>query len=414
MAAQYKKDILIISQFVDFPEEKGNDRFCYLANMLCDRGNNVEIITSDFIHIKKEHRHLKKEKYKYNYQLIHEPSYKKNICLRRFYSHYVFSQNVKTYLKSRRKPDVIYCAIPSLDVANVAAEYARKNRIKFIVDIQDLWPEAFQMVFHAPVVSNVIFKPFEIVANKVYKNADEIIAVSDTYVKRALKVNKKCKKGNTVFLGTRLSDFDENVRANPIDRNLYKDFFTEETGGRLLLAYCGTLGSSYDLTCVIDALQIVKQKGETPPKFIVMGDGPRKKEFEDYAKAKGVEALFTGRLPYSHMCGMLSACDMTVNPITKGAAQSIINKHADYAASSLPVLNTQECEEYRTLVQQYHMGFNCNNNDAQDLAEKMMILIGDSGLRREMGRNARRCAEEKFDRENSYNKLIDIIQGQEE
>lgn len=48
-----KDDILIISHFVDFPWEKGNDRFLYIADMLTSQGANVEIITSNFIHNQK-------------------------------------------------------------------------------------------------------------------------------------------------------------------------------------------------------------------------------------------------------------------------------------------------------------------------------------------------------------------------
>ena len=55
------------------------------------------------------------------------------------------------------------------------------------------------------------------------------------------------------------------------------------------------------------------------------------------------------------------------------------------------------------------MGFNCSNGNAKDLAEKLQILIGDKALRQEMGRNARQCAEEKFDRRNSYKELIKTI-----
>lgn len=33
-------------------------------------------------------------------------------------------------------------------------------------------------------------------------------------------------------------------------------------------------------------------------KFIVMGDGPLKSEFEDYAREKNVNAEFLGRLEY--------------------------------------------------------------------------------------------------------------------
>ena len=109
------------------------------------------------------------------------------------------------------------------------------------------------------------------------------------------------------------------------------------------------------------------------------------------------------------MVGRLCACDIVVNPIVPKAAQSIINKHGDYAASGIAVVNTQESYEYRKLVEDYNMGFNCECGNAVDMAEKIRILANDGALREEMGRNARRCAEEKFDRKNTYGKIISTI-----
>ena len=280
------------------------------------------------------------------------------------------------------------------------ASYCKRGNIRFIIDIQDLWPEAFQMVFHVPVLGNLIFAPFRHLANKAYEAADEIIAVSQTYVDRALSANSKSSTGHSVFLGTKLETFDTYAREN---------LETEKREDEIWIGYCGTLGASYDITCVIDALSILKKDFDGKVKFVVMGDGPRKQEFENYAKAKDINAVFTGRLPYPIMCGKLVACDIVVNPITKGAAQSIINKHADYAASGLPVINTQECPEYRELVEKYEMGFNCKNNDSKDLAEKLLMLLDDSELRTKMGKNARKCAVERFDRKVSYQTIMDRI-----
>ena len=55
------------------------------------------------------------------------------------------------------------------------------------------------------------------------------------------------------------------------------------------------------------------------------------------------------------------------------------------------------------------MGFNCNNRDPEDLAQNMSALIQNNGLRIAYGNNARKCAEEKFDRKNSYEKIIKAI-----
>lgn len=399
--SQTRKNIIIIANFCGSLNGRDNNRFLYLAEILgqdCD----VEIVTSDFDHARKKHRKHIEKRYPYIVTQLHEPGYSKNVCLKRFLSHWIWGRNVNKYLRSRKKPDIVYSAVPSLTGAYEATQYCKKNGIKFIVDVQDLWPEAFGMVFKVPIISNIIFAPFKWQANKIYGSADEIIAVSQSYVDRALSVNKNCGEGYAVFLGTQLDTFDENAKKNAIK---------VKPSDELWLGYCGTLGSSYDLICVFDALEIIAGYGMKPPKFIIMGDGPRRREFEDYSKRKKINCEFTGMLPYDEMCGILAACDIVVNPITHGAAGSIINKHADYAASGLPVLNTQECEEYGNLINNYQMGFNCKNNDAKNLAENMIRLIQDDRLREKMGRNARKCAEEKFNRKCCYNEILRLVKA---
>ena len=130
------------------------------------------------------------------------------------------------------------------------------------------------------------------------------------------------------------------------------------------------------------------------------------------SKEKGVDCCFKGRVPYDEMCALIDSCDIVVNPITGGAAASIINKHADYAACGHPVVNSQEANEYRKLVEEYDMGLNCENGDAIDLATKLEALIEDKDLRCRMGMNARKCAEEKFNRKKTYVKIEKVILGE--
>jgi len=397
-----KIDFLIIAHFCGDFDEQGNNRFNYIANMLSKYDDfNVELVTSDFSHNKKCNRKKIKTDYLYKITMIHEPGYKKNVSLKRFISHFIMGQNLKKYLKMRKKPDIIYCAVPSLDVAGVAAKYAKKNNIKFIIDVQDIWPEAFTMVFKIPIISDILFYPMKRNANFIYSSADVIIAVSKTYANRAAKVNKKCNDVYVIYLGTELKYFDY----------LSREYHINKPDNEIWIAYIGTLGYSYDIKCVIDAIKILSNNGIKNIKFLVMGDGPLKESFENYAKQKDIDNMivFTGRLEYGRMASILKLCDIAVNPIARGAAGSIINKHADYAAAGLPVINTQECDEYRELVTNYNMGINCNNNDAKDVAMKIFQLYKNSELRKEMGLNSRRLAEERFDRETSYKSIIEII-----
>lgn len=393
------KDIVIIANFCRDFSETDNGRFMYLCKEL-SKENSVEIITSDFSHGKKEHKEPLSHNWPFTINFLHEPGYPTNVCIQRFYSHSVWGRNVKQYLKSRKKPDVIYCAVPSLTGPLAAAKYCEKNNVKFIVDVQDLWPEAFKMILHIPVVSDIIFAPFNWIANGIYKRADEVVAVSDTYVNRALSVNKKCKSGHTVFLGTKLETYDSGAAETPINR---------KPNGELWIGYCGSLAASYDIPNLIYAIEKLNKKGIDGLKLIVMGDGIHRQQFERIAEETEINALFTGRLPYDEMCAQLNECDIVVNPIKSGSAASIINKHGDYAASGKPVVNSQDSPEYRKLIDDYNMGLNCNNEDADDMAEKIEQLVSDETMRIEMGNNARRCAEERFDRGNSYKEIIDVI-----
>ncbi len=398
------KKVLIISNYWHFPFEKTSSRYNSIVEMFSNRDDlDVELVTSNFRHIIKTKRNYNKEMFKnlkYKVTFIDEPGYKKNISLKRIISHRIFSKNLKKYLESLNNVDAIYSFCPSLSANTIIADYCQKNNIKYIIDILDLWPEAFKMVFKVPIVSNIIFAPLTAKANYIYSQADYIVAVSNSYLKRALKENKKGSKGSSVYIGVDLEYFDE-------CKEKYKKTFDDDY---IRIAYIGTLGHSYDIRIIIDAIKLLEEKGINNIKFIVMGDGPLKECFEQYANEKNINCEFTGRLDYPEMIGTLCSCDIGVNPIVHGAAQSIINKVADYASAGLPVINTQECEEYRSLIEKYSAGINCENSNPNNIANNIELLIKDEKMRHELGEGNRKMALELFDRNKTYIEIQKIIE----
>jgi len=397
-------NIVFIANFpANLDGGKAKGRFLYLGEMLCERGHHVEMIVSDFDHGPKQHRaegSVKQEAYKTKITTLHEPGYPNNISLKRLWSHYVWGRNVEKYLKSILKPDVIYSAIPSLTANVRAAQFCKKNGIKYIIDVQDLWPEAFVLAIKNKLLQQA-FKPIAWYINRAYRAADVVVAVSETYMNRALEVNRKNAKGVSVFLGNDGALFDEARDSMKV----------EKTDGILQLCYIGTLGYSYDLKCAVDAVAIYNQQKDLPPmQFLVMGGGPLKEEFENYAKEKKIDTIFTGSLPYPEMVARMCSSDILINPIVKGAAQSITNKVGDYALAGLPVVSTQENKEYRQLVDSYMCGINCRVGNAQDVADALVKLARDPELRKQMGVSARRFGKEKFDRRETYQEIVKVVE----
>lgn len=143
--------------------------------------------------------------------------------------------------------------------------------------------------------------------------------------------------------------------------------------------------------------------------LLVLGDGPKRKDFEKYAEQLSIKTRFLGKLQYPAMVRELQDADIAVNPIVAGSAGSILNKVGDYAAAGLPVINTQESIEYRRLLDSYAAGVNCRSENSSDVAEAIRNLVDNPQRRAMMGCNSRRMAEELFDRDKTYAELANNI-----
>ena len=177
--------IAIVTLAVAFEGEKGYSRFRSLAEIL-SKDYSVDIITSSFQHWEKKQRDTEKliennSDKGYGLKFAYEPGYKKNVDLKRINSHKIATKNILRILKED-KYDLIYCIIPPNYMARKVAEYARERNIKLIVDVEDLWPEAMQMVLNLPrILDKSLFSSFRRDARKAYECADGIIGTSDEY-----------------------------------------------------------------------------------------------------------------------------------------------------------------------------------------------------------------------------------------
>ena len=312
-----KKDIILIANYWHFEEEKSSSRYRSFADILCEK-YDLEIITSTFCHLNKKQREIKRlniEALPYKMKLCYEKGYKKNIGIKRILSYTEFGKNVYKYLKTRKIPDAIIVSVPSLAVADYASRFAKKNKIPLIIDIQDLWPEAFKMAFNIPIISDILFAPMMRQANNIYSRADVIMAVSDTYVKRGKLVNNSAD-GLSIYIGTDSSLVEEKTKGIEVKKDADK----------FVIGYVGALGHSYDIKEVIDAIKLLNDKGYNNIKFKIMGDGVCLTEFKDYALKRKVDCEFLGMLEYGLMMKTLMMCDIAVNPIVGKSVSSIINK----------------------------------------------------------------------------------------
>lgn len=396
------RKIAIVSFVAALPGEKGINRMYFLADLLQRNGYEVDFVTSNFQHWEKKQRPVDYdvESLACKVTFLPQPSYKKNIEVKRILSYRILAKNIEKYLEGKEF-DLVYCSIPDNHIAAVCGKYAKRKGIPYIVDVEDLWPEAMKMVLNIPVITDILYKYFEIDAKIAYKLADGVIGSSDTYRDEPKKYGINVKHCMTIYVGTDISLFDEGVKINS-DK-------VEKIESEFWVSYAGTLGSSYDIETLVRAADIIKKRGFSNIKIKILGDGPLKEKFQEVARGLSGEVEFLGYQQYQMMAAYLSKSEITINSIVHGAAQSIVSKIGDYLAAESAMINTCEDLEFWKKVENDGFGVNVTPGQPEQLAEVIINLYLDKDKTANMAKIAREIGEQQFDREKSYMNIVRMI-----
>lgn len=397
--------VAVITMGVKLDGEKGYTRFRYLCEFLMKKGYEVDLITTTFQHWEKKQRNLEsvdQKSYPFGIKFIYEPGYRKNIDLRRVRSHRIAAENLRKLLEKEGDYDLIYAEIPPNDVALAAAEYAHRNKIPFVADVNDLWPEAMRMVFDIPIVSDLLFYPLKRDAEKVYSLTSGVIGTSDEYRDRPFLNQKRDVLKETVYVGNEISVFDREAERHADE--------VQKEDGTFWVTYAGTIGTSYDIRTVVLAAEELMKQGKTKIRFQILGDGPTREMLENLAKERKIQNVkFTGYVPYEQMAAYLVKSDVLINSFVRKAPQSIVTKIGDYLAAGKPMINTCMSPEFRKKVEQDGFGINIEPEDVRELVNAVEWMYENEAERNDMGNRARKIAEEQFDRPVSYGKIEAMI-----
>ncbi|HEZ0948917.1 glycosyltransferase [Neisseria meningitidis] len=384
-------NITIVAPYCSLPSEPYFNRFWYLAERL-SQSHDVLLITSRFRHYDKSFRRHEDAAATSNgrlrVKLLDEPGYRKNVSLARVASHRVFVRNLARWLHSPQaaEQDIVYSAYPLIATNLLLGKHKARLGYKLIVDVQDVWPESFSSV--VPFLKKVPHKllPFASRANRAYRYADALVAVSQTYLDRAKETNPNVP-GEVIYIG---ADFPK------LDAAPAKDFGDDKTR----FFYLGTLSYSYDVETVCKGVRKLLDDGENV-ELHIMGGGPDLDRLKQYA-CDGIK--FYGYIPYAEMMSVAKGCDIAINAIQSYSMASITNKLSDYMALQKPILNSQvndEVAEVLTLLP--HANYRSGDVDgfvqaAKDILKRKSDPVQSDEIVR------------RFKRDVAYQKIVNLIE----
>ena len=384
-------NITIVAPYCSLPSEPYFNRFWYLAERL-SQSHDVLLITSRFRHYDKSFRRHEDAAATSNgrlrVKLLDELGYRKNVSLARVASHRVFVHNLARWLHSPQaaEQDIVYSAYPLMATNLLLGRHKARLGYKLIIDVQDVWPESFSSV--VPFLKKIPHRllPFARRADRAYRCADALVAVSQTYLNRAKEANPDVP-AEAVCIG---ADFAA-IASAPA-----KDFGDSTTR----FFYFGTLSHSYDVKTVCLGIKRLVQAGENV-ELHIMGGGPDSDRLKQYADYR---IKFYGYLPYAEMMSVAKGCDIAVNAIHSHAMQSVTNKLSDYMALQKPVLNSQTNAEVLDLLNLLPHE-NYRSGDADSFARAAESLMAKQNGAIQSDEIVRR-----FRRDISYQKIVNLIE----
>lgn len=403
------KKTLFVNYCAYLPGEKAIKRTFYLFQMMLDQGYDVTFLTSDFNHYEKKKRDIAEFYKKYPaYQacvkFVHMKKYSKNISLRRFIHNVDCEKKIlKWFKKNGSEFDVVYISWPTYDLINKVRKYCDEFQCKLIIDVNDLWPDSLRVVLKNDLIYNLLTSGIQKKTNQAFSYADGIVAVSEEYLELASRVNTRATERMAIYIGSMIKRFDEGVEK--------KQGAIVKKQDEFWITYIGTLGASYDIDTVIKSVDSLRKELGINIRFKILGQGPMEgslKELINQIHCDGVD--FVGFQEYGVMASYLSKSDACINCIKARASQSIINKAADYLSSGKPVLNCGPSQEMKELISKYNAGINYDAENIESLKVSILELINDRSKADSMGNNARKLAEEKFDRAKTHQLIIQMIE----
>ena len=384
-------NITIVAPYCSLPSEPYFNRFWYLAELL-SQSHDVLLITSRFRHYDKSFRRHEDAAATSNgrlrVKLLDEPGYRKNVSLARLASHRTFVKNFERLLEGCRPHewDIVYSAYPLMATNLLLGRHKARLGYKLIIDVQDVWPESFSSV--VPFLKKIPHRllPFARRADRAYRCADALVAVSQTYLGRAREARPDVP-AETVYIG---ADFAA-IASAPA-----KDFGDSKTR----FFYFGTLSHSYDVDTACRGIQKLLDSGKNV-ELHIMGGGP---DLEKLKQHENRAIKFYGYLPYAEMMSVAKGCDIAVNAIHSHAMQSVTNKLSDYMALQKPVLNSQTNAEVLDLLNLLPHE-NYRSGDADSFARAAESLMAKQNGAIQSDEIIRR-----FRRDISYQKIVNLIE----
>ncbi len=318
-----------------------------------------------------------------------------------FYTN-LMSKKIAHFL-SKNKIEVIH--IHDMRIAEAVFKVNIKLNLPTVLDLHDNMPEVIKEYPHLQkfpgkqLISPQKWKKKE---EEFIGKADKVITVSGEFIEEVIDRTGISQEKIILVPNTVQRSFYSNV---VIDEDI-----TEKYWKNFTILYLGDTALRRGLLTAIDAIDILRKK-INHIKLVIVGESSTDDVLKERVKELNLDAFvdFEGWQDVSLFPSYIAASDICISPLYRNPQHDVAyaNKLFQYMSFAKPVLVSDALAQ-KKLVEKTKSGFIHKEKDAEDFAEKIMILYKDPNLCEELGKNGLRFIEGEFVWEKVSQGLIDI------
>lgn len=331
-------------------------------------------------------------------------SYKGHFSLRRILSHYFLGRGFNRVIQhfDLEKPDIIHiCNVP-LDLLLQVSKYARRKKIPLVLDVRDLWPEAYANIipsrFHlARLVVQRILVFLSVRYRSIVRQASAVTSVSDAMMDYVLSsYGRRRAENDRVFHIGASHTVSAPGRALGKGPELVSETVSHVVQeAPLRLVYAGNIGFQTDFDRIVSLNQTLEARNLNV-EITICGNGPRLGELR--AKTANMESInFIGWLDGDRLREQLDNADFGLLFFFPNLdfQLSIPSKVSEYLSSTKAMLSISD-GSVRTLIAEYQVGVDCHGMSDDEIADQLAVYASNRSRLDTFAKNARHLYQEKF------------------
>ncbi len=299
----------------------------------------------------------------------------------------------------REKPDIIYHRHSIFNFSSIVLGKKFHTPVVLEVNYSEVWAKKNW--------SRLIFEKLAVAFERIaFKSADVIVVVSDVVKKDILPLGADESK---ILVNPNAADpevFSPEVNGSAIRRQFGLDDATKTVVG-----FIGTFTRWHGVEILMDAIKMICASHRNIH-FLLIGDGNLKSrlELEVEEKKLGEFVKFTGLIPHSEAPEYLAACDILVSPHLGFEDGTRFfgspTKLFEYMAMGKAII-ASDLEQIGSIIRDGVNGLLIKPGDTSQLAEKIVSLADNPGLRRRLGLQAREDVMSKYDWKHNAQRVLD-------